>query len=64
MGHHVECLRCGALRSVRARDAQGGGDGECPRCGYLGWAATDELSEAERRLLRLRPPERRRFYAV
>jgi hypothetical protein len=34
---------------------------ECPRCGYLGWALVQALSEGERRAFRLRPPERRRL---
>ena len=34
---------------------------ECPRCGYLGWAPVEALSESEREALRLRPPERRRL---
>jgi hypothetical protein len=34
---------------------------ECPRCGYVGWAPIDALSERERRVLRERPLERRRL---
>jgi hypothetical protein len=56
----IECLRCGALRapvsSETRRDV-----GDCPRCGYAGWAPSTELNEALRRLLRDRPPERRRL---
>jgi hypothetical protein len=33
--------------------------GECDRCGYLGWALLSDLTEATRRILRERPPERR-----
>src|SRR5581483_747094 len=50
-------------RAVRARDRRSGRD-ECPRCHYVGWAATAELSEPMRRLLRERPPARRRLHAV
>jgi len=35
--------------------------GHCPRCGYVGWALSDDLSERERRLLRDLPVERRRY---
>jgi hypothetical protein len=31
--------------------------GECPDCGYVGWALLTELNEATRRILRERPPE-------
>jgi hypothetical protein len=34
---------------------------ECPRCGYVGWAPVDELTEHERRVLQNRPLERRRL---
>jgi hypothetical protein len=36
----------------------------CPRCGYVGWADTDELNESTRRLLRDRPLTRRRLLTV
>jgi len=55
----VECLCCGAERTTEGREA-----GECPRCGYVGWAASRELTEAERCALRERPVERRRLHAV
>jgi hypothetical protein len=55
----VECLRCGDTRLVRGRDA-----GECPRCEYVGWALVADLTEKLRRVLRDRPPERRRLYAA
>jgi hypothetical protein len=40
--------------------------GECPRCGYVGWALVADLSDPVRRTLRERPPERRgrRLHAV
>jgi hypothetical protein len=37
---------------------------ECTRCGYLGWAATAELSDSMRRQLRALPVERRRLRLV
>jgi hypothetical protein len=55
----VECLCCGTTRVRGERH----GD-ECPRCGYLGWAASCDLNEAARRALRERPPERRRLRAL
>ena len=38
--------------------------GECPRCGYLGWARANDLSENARQRLRDRPPEVRRLRVV
>ena len=55
----VECLRCGDTREVHLRDT-----GECQRCEYVGWALVAELTEKLRRVLRERPPERRRLYAA
>jgi hypothetical protein len=55
----VECLRCGDTREVDGRHT-----GECERCEYVGWALVAELTEALRRVLRERPPERRRLYAA
>jgi len=56
MGQPVECLRCGKERDYS--------DDECPRCGYLGWAASSELDEPLRGLLRERPPEARKLRPV
>ena len=57
----VECLRCGELRVLHPL-AHGCLDGgECPRCRYVGWAPTAEVSEATRKALRERPLERRRL---
>jgi hypothetical protein len=53
----VECLRCGKTRSL-------GSPPECPRCGYLGWAEPEALTERMRRALRSRPPELRRIHPV
>jgi len=58
---HVECLRCGTKRSTRRTVWRHLDAAECPRCGYVGWASTAELSEPDRRALRERPLERRRL---
>ena len=50
----VECLSCGLQRIV-SDDA-----GECSRCGYLGWAPIEAVSEELRRSLRDIPVEARR----
>jgi hypothetical protein len=55
----IECLRCGETRDVDGRDT-----GACPRCEYVGWALVADLTERLRRVLRERPPERRRLYAA
>ena len=56
----VECLSCGKSRRVVA-DAV---PGECSRCGYVGWADSESLTETLRRLLRDRPVERRRLHVA
>lgn len=56
----VECLRCGLVREVEDPAGHALGVGECPRCGYVGWAPSDELTEDERRALRDVPVELRR----
>ena len=38
--------------------------GECLRCGYVGWARREELTETLRRALRERTTERRRLRPV
>jgi hypothetical protein len=58
----VECLRCGDTREVRAPAGARLDGGECGRCEYVGWALVAELTEKLRRLIRERPPERRRLY--
>jgi ribosomal protein L37E len=55
----VECLRCGDKRDVEHHR-----EGECPRCGYVGWAPTAELNEYVRRALRDRPPEIRSLRVI
>jgi predicted RNA-binding Zn-ribbon protein involved in translation (DUF1610 family) len=57
----VECLGCGERRFIRSAAHGHLAAGECPRCGYVGWAASAELSELTRRALRDRPIERRRL---
>lgn len=60
----VECLCCGQRRIVAQTPHTFMQVGECPRCGYLGWAHSVVLTERVRGLLRRRPPERRHLYAV
>jgi ribosomal protein S27AE len=60
----VECLRCGETRHVHARSGTHVDTGQCGRCEYVGWALVAELTERLRRVLRERPPERRRLYAA
>ncbi|MDQ3778073.1 MAG: hypothetical protein M3310_04300 [Actinomycetota bacterium] len=60
----VECLSCGALRNVRGTRPRRVDAGECPRCGYVGWARVSELTDAGRRMLREHPVERRRLRIV
>jgi ribosomal protein S27AE len=60
----VECLSCGARRIVVGAEHCHVDVGECNRCGYVGWALWDELTQAGRRQLRERPVERRRLRTV
>jgi hypothetical protein len=61
----VECLGCGEARSVPAVGHLRLDPGECPRCGYVGWAPSSSLSEPMRRRIRERPVDRRgTLYAV
>ena len=55
----VECLRCGHARPFRAGRYRYEECGVCPRCQYVGWAYTADLSEKTRRLFRDLPLERR-----
>ena len=55
----VECLRCCAPRAVPADPRHAGDAGDCPQCGYVGWAPSAVLTDATRRTLRERPPEQR-----
>jgi len=60
----IECLFCGGVRDATIESKGHVEAGECGRCGYLGWAASRDLSEPARRDLRERPPERRRRFVV
>jgi uncharacterized protein (DUF2461 family) len=61
----VECLGCGEVRAVPSAGALRLDPGECPRCGYIGWAPSSSLTEAMRRRIRERPVARRAsLYAV
>lgn len=58
----VECLACGTRR-VLVSDAHSHlATGECPRCGYVGWAQPGDLNESSRRALRERPLELRSLH--
>jgi hypothetical protein len=59
----VECLSCGYRRAIRGGERSSALD-ECPRCRYVGWASSAELSERARRLVRDRPVERRRLHGL
>jgi hypothetical protein len=60
----IECLRCGDVRVVHPAARHRLAEGECERCRYVGWAASEELSEVARGRLRARPLERRRLYVA
>jgi hypothetical protein len=58
----LECLACGERRSKVDSVHSHLATGECPRCGYVGWAPATDLTEYTRRALRDRPVERRRLW--
>ncbi len=60
----IECLGCGERRVLHPGSHRRLQEGECPRCGYVGWAASAEIDETLRRRVRTRPLERRRLYAA
>ena len=61
----VECLRCGHERPFTPGPRRREESGSCPRCQYVGWAFSSDLSEQARKLVRDLPLERRlRFRAV
>jgi predicted RNA-binding Zn-ribbon protein involved in translation (DUF1610 family) len=60
----LECLQCGEVREASIGPRKQLKAGECTRCGYLGWARSEDLSELVRRALRERPVPRRRLRAV
>ena len=55
----VECLRCGEARPFTPGRWRYEEAGVCPRCEYVGWAFSRDLSERTRRLFRELPLERR-----
>src|ERR1051325_10477308 len=48
----VECLGCGATRRVRVDATRRLQPDEGGRCGYVGWAEAESVTEALRRALR------------
>ena len=56
----VECLNCGAPRRAPVHPSRPGNPDECGRCGYVGWAETETLTETLRRALREHTLEQRR----
>jgi phage FluMu protein Com len=62
MGYvQVECLRCGETHTLRPAGYRHLDGGECPRCTYVGWATSEDVTEVTRKALRERPLERRRL---
>ena len=55
----VECLRCGHARAFTPGPWRSEEAGVCPRCQYVGWAYSSDLSERTRKLFRDLPLERR-----
>jgi len=55
----VECLRCGESRAFTACRWRCVEAGVCPRCQYVGWAYSGDLSERMRKVFRELPPEQR-----
>jgi len=60
----VECLNCGAVRRAAVSPSRPGTAHECARCGYVGWAETERLTEALRRALREHALDQRRHVAA
>ena len=60
----IECLSCGARRTVAGDERHHLDPGECPRCAYVGWARAEDLTDVARRLIRERPLERRSLRVV
>jgi Zn ribbon nucleic-acid-binding protein len=56
----VECLKCGAERRVTNQPLRPAQQDECTRCGYVGWAESETLTETLRRALRDHTVEQRR----
>jgi len=55
----VECLRCGHSRAFTPGPWRDEETGDCPRCEYVGWAFSEDLSERTRKLFRELPVEHR-----
>jgi predicted RNA-binding Zn-ribbon protein involved in translation (DUF1610 family) len=62
--HGVACLRCGILRIVRCLDGHRLEPGECPACGYVGWASPREVADAARERDRKHGGERVHLHLV
>jgi Zn ribbon nucleic-acid-binding protein len=60
----VECLKCGAARRVANRPSRPSQQDECMRCGYVGWAESETLTETLRRALREHTVEQRRVLPI
>jgi ribosomal protein S27AE len=60
----VECLNCGATRRLAIHASRPAQQDECTRCGYVGWAESESLTETLRRALRDHTVEQRRHTAV
>ena len=60
----IECLGCGERRVLHPDSHRRLQEGECPRCGYVGWVESESVTETLRRLLRERPLERRRLHVA
>lgn len=58
-GIRVECLACGLPRRLAEWRLRRSAAGPCPRCGYVGWAPSRDLTEDDRRGLRELPVWRR-----
>jgi len=50
----VECLKCGSEHELIRVPGGHLQQGECPRCGYLGWAPVGDMTEALRAVVRTR----------
>ncbi|HUQ21394.1 MAG TPA: hypothetical protein VM049_00095 [Gaiellaceae bacterium] len=57
--HTIECLRCGHARPFDPSPGRCDEAGMCPRCQYVGWAYSNDLSERARKLFRDLPVEHR-----
>ena len=45
----IECQACGEVRTAHGTSACA--TGECPRCGYLGWAFASQLDPNTKRMI-------------